>query len=161
MCGLLFTGVTVTFLPMHLTGLLGMPRRVYTYAPDLGSDALNLVSSAGSVLIAAAIGLLLFDVARHLRPTDRVDVDPWHAGTLEWLPLGNYGSRGIALVMSREPRWDQPGLREEVDRGEHYLRPRSAACSRSRRWFDGRGTPIADRSAGRSMSGEARGFPCT
>jgi cytochrome c oxidase subunit I+III len=120
-CGLLFAGVNVTFLPMHLTGLYGMPRRVYTYAPGLGWDALNLVSSAGSVLIAAGIGLLLFDVARHLRPADRVDVNPWNAGTLEWLALGNYGSRSIPLVTSREPLWDQPGLRGEVDRGEHYL----------------------------------------
>jgi cytochrome c oxidase subunit I+III len=102
-----------------------MPRRVYTYAPGLGWDLLNLVSSAGSVLIAAAIGLLLVDVARHLRPADRVDVNPWNAGTLEWLPLGNYGARSIPLVTSREPLWDQPGLRGEVERGEHYL-PRTA-----------------------------------
>jgi cytochrome c oxidase subunit I+III len=120
-CGLLFTGVNVTFLPMHLTGLLGMPRRVYTYQAGLGWDALNLVSSLGAVLIAAAVALLLADVARHLRLRDTVDADPWRAGTLEWLPHGNYGTRSIPHVESPYPLWDQPGLSGEVERGEHYL----------------------------------------
>ena len=120
-CGLLFAGVNVTFLPMHLTGLLGMPRRVYTYPAGLGWEGLNLVSSLAAVLIAAAVALFLVDVARHLRLTDKVDVNPWNAATLEWLPLGNYGARSTPLVESREPLWDRPSLREEVDRGEHYL----------------------------------------
>jgi cytochrome c oxidase subunit I+III len=120
-CGLLFTGVHVTFLPMHLTGLLGMPRRVYTYPSGLGLEWPNLVSSLGSVLIAAGVALFLVDVGRHLRVADKIDVNPWDAGTLEWLPLGRYGARSIPLVESREPLWDRPSLRDEVDRGEHYL----------------------------------------
>ncbi len=127
--GLLFAGVNVTFLPMHLTGLLGMPRRVYTYQAGLGWDGLNLLSSAGSVLIAAAVALLLVDVAKRLRPRDKVDVDPWSAGTLEWLPHGHYGMRSIPHVESSYPLWDQPGLAGEVDRGEHYL-PGTATGSR-------------------------------
>ena len=66
-CGLLFAGVNVTFLPMHLTGLLGMPRRVYTYPAGLGLEWPNLVSSVGSVLIAAGVAVFLVDVCRHLR----------------------------------------------------------------------------------------------
>ncbi len=120
-CGLLFTGVHVTFLPMHLTGLLGMPRRVYTYPAGLGLEWPNLVSSVGSLLIAAGIALFLVDVGRHLRVADKVDVNPWNAATLEWLPLGRYGARSIPLVESREPLWDRASLRDEVDRGEHYL----------------------------------------
>jgi cytochrome c oxidase subunit I+III len=120
-CGLLFTGVHVTFLPMHLTGLLGMPRRVYTYPSGLGLEWTNLVSSVGSVLIAAGVALFLVDVCRHLRLADKIDVNPWDAGTLEWLPLGHYGARSIPLVESREPLWDRPSLRDEVDRGEHLL----------------------------------------
>ena len=120
-CGLLFAGVNVTFLPMHLTGLLGMPRRVYTYPAGLGWEGLNLVSSLAAVLIAAAVAVFLVDVARHLRSMDKVDVNPWGAATLEWLPLGNYGARSIPLVDSREPLWDRPSLREEVDSGGHYL----------------------------------------
>jgi cytochrome c oxidase subunit I+III len=120
-CGLLFAGVTVTFLPMHLTGLLGMPRRVYTYPPGLGWEWLNLVSSAGAALIAAAVALFVADVVLHLRPSDRVDANPWRAATLEWLPLGNYGARSIPRVASRDPLWDRPELRAEVERGAHYL----------------------------------------
>jgi cytochrome c oxidase subunit I+III len=120
-CGLLFAGVNVTFLPMHLTGLLGMPRRVYTYPPGLGWDWLNLISSLGALLLAAAVVLLLLDVARHLRPRDVVDADPWRAGTLEWLPHARYGTRSIPRVESRYPLWDRPELHEEVTRGEHYL----------------------------------------
>ena len=126
---LLFAGVHVTFLPMHLTGLFGMPRRVYTYQAGLGWDGLNLTSSAGSVLIAAAVGLLVLDVLRHLRPRDRVDANPWAAGTLDWLPHGPYGTRSIPAVRSAYPLWDQPGLRDEVARGEHYL-PGSATGRR-------------------------------
>ena len=119
--GLMFTGVHITFLPMHLTGLLGMPRRAYTYPAGLGLEWPNLVSSVGSVLIAAGVALFLVDVCRHLRVAGKVDVNPWNATTLEWLPLGNYGTRSIPLVESREPLWDRPSLRVEVDRGEHYL----------------------------------------
>ena len=120
--GLLFAGVNVTFLPMHLTGLLGMPRRVYTYQAGLGWDGLNLVSSLGSVLIAAAVALLLLDIGRHLRSGGaEVDTDPWRAGTLEWLPHAGYGMRSIPRVESRYPLWDRPELRDEVKRGEHYL----------------------------------------
>ena len=79
------------------------------------------MSSVAAVLIAAGVAVFLVDVARHLRSTDKVDVNPWGASTLEWLPLGNYGARSIPLVESREPLWDRPSLREEVDRGEHYL----------------------------------------
>ncbi len=120
-CGLLFVGVNVTFLPMHLTGLRGMPRRVYTYQAGLGWEWLNLISSLGSVLIAGAVALLLLDIVRHLRSRDEVDVDPWRAGTLEWLPHAGYGTRSIPHVESRYPLWDQAALREEVKRGEHYL----------------------------------------
>jgi cytochrome c oxidase subunit I+III len=120
-CGLLFAGVNVAFLPMHLTGLLGMPRRVYTYPAGLGWEWPNLVSTAGAALIAVAMLLLAIDLARHVRPAHSVDVDPWRAPTLEWLPLGPYGPRSIPRVESRHPLWDQPGLREEVAAGAHYL----------------------------------------
>jgi cytochrome c oxidase subunit I+III len=120
-CGLLFAGVNVTFFPMHATGLLGMPRRVYTYPPGLSWEWPNLVSSLGAVLLAAGVLLFLVDLALHLRIADRVDADPWNAPTLEWLPRAHYGTRSIPRVTSREPLWDQPTLREEVDRGQHYL----------------------------------------
>jgi cytochrome c oxidase subunit I len=65
--GLMFVGVNVAFFPMHVTGLAGMPRRVYTYAPELGWDGLNLASTIGAFMIAAGVALFLVDFARRFR----------------------------------------------------------------------------------------------
>ena len=120
-CALMFVGVNLTFFPMHLAGLLGMPRRVWTYLPGLGWELPNLLASVGAAVLASGFGLAFFDIVRRLRLASRVDVDPWHAPTLEWLPLDNFGTRSIPRIESREPLWDNPGLRQEVDAGRHYL----------------------------------------
>jgi cytochrome c oxidase subunit I+III len=120
-CGLLFAGVNLTFFPMHLSGLLGMPRRVYTYPPGLHWEWPNLLSSLGAGLLATAVVLFLLDLVLHLRVTGKVDTNPWNAATLEWLPLDNYGARSIPRIESRDPLWDRPALREEVASGQHYL----------------------------------------
>ena len=119
---LMFIGFNVAFLPMHLTGLWGMPRRVFTYPTGLGWDALNLVSTVGAFVLAAGVLLFLWDIARKLRPTygDTVG-NIWGAGTLEWLPNNTYSARSIPLITSREPLWDQPGLAEDVRAGRYYL----------------------------------------
>ncbi|HEU0030064.1 MAG TPA: cbb3-type cytochrome c oxidase subunit I, partial [Kofleriaceae bacterium] len=111
-CALMFLGMNLTFLPMHLSGLLGMPRRVWTYPAGLGWEPWNLLSTAGAFVLAAGVALVLLDLLLHLRPSGKVDVNPWNAGTLEWLPLDNYASRSIPLVTSRDPLWDRPTLRE-------------------------------------------------
>ncbi|MCL4182944.1 MAG: cbb3-type cytochrome c oxidase subunit I, partial [Burkholderiaceae bacterium] len=118
---LMIVGFTITFLPMHVTGLLGMPRRVATYAPDLGWDGWNLASTLGAYVLAAGIALLLFDVVRTLRRPARAHADPWRGATLEWLPGGAYGSRSIPDVRSGDPLWAQPGLAAEVAEGRHWL----------------------------------------
>ena len=120
-CGLMFVGMNVTFFPMHVSGLLGMPRRVWTYPEGLGWEPWNLLSTAGAFVFAAGVALVLLDLLLHLRPAGKVDTNPWNAGTLEWLPLDNYAARSIPRVTSREPLWDQPSLRTEVDEGRHYL----------------------------------------
>jgi cytochrome c oxidase subunit I+III len=120
--GLVFVGFNVAFLPMHLTGLLGMPRRVYTYAPEMGWDALNLVSTVGAFTIAAGVALLVIDLARRFRMSAEGNAgNVWGAGTLEWLPTGNYSSRSIPLVASREPLWDQANLAADVEAGRYFL----------------------------------------
>jgi heme/copper-type cytochrome/quinol oxidase subunit 1 len=65
--GLMFGGFNVAFFPMHITGLLGMPRRVYTYAPEMGWGGLNLLSTVGAFVFAAGVLLFFVDVARTLR----------------------------------------------------------------------------------------------
>ncbi|WP_420473739.1 cbb3-type cytochrome c oxidase subunit I [Noviherbaspirillum sp. ST9] len=121
-CGLMFVGFNVAFFPMHITGLAGMPRRVYTYAEYLGWGPLNMVSTIGAFIIAAGVLVFLVDLARNFRPTGGQNAgNVWDAGTLEWLPNDNYGTRSIPIVSSAEPLWDQPGLGEEVDAGRYYL----------------------------------------
>ncbi len=120
-CGLMFGGFNLAFFPMHISGLLGMPRRVWTYSDTLGWDIWNLLSTIGAFVLAAGFFIALLDLLLHLRPAGKVNVNPWNAGTLEWLPLDNYGVRSIPRITSREPLWDTPSLREEVDRGQHYL----------------------------------------
>ncbi|WP_140631481.1 cbb3-type cytochrome c oxidase subunit I [Methylibium rhizosphaerae] len=119
--GLMFGGFHVAFFPMHVSGLLGMPRRVYTYAGDLGWNGWNLVSTAGAFALAAGVALFFFDAVRTWRRAHRPHGNPWNAATLEWLPQGDYGARSIPWVRSREPLWRQPGLAGEVEAGAHWL----------------------------------------
>ena len=119
---LMFVGFNVAFFPMHMTGLLGMPRRVYTYEAGLGWDVLNLISTVGAFVLAGGIALFVIDLMRRFRPSfDAAAGDVWNAGTLEWLPTSTYATRSIPRIRSREPLWDQPGLSEDVDAGRYYL----------------------------------------
>ena len=127
---LMFAGLHITFFPMHLTGLMGMPRRVYTYLPGRELDLLNLVSTIGAFVMAAGVLLFLVDLARRFRFT--VDDDAgniYGGGTLEWLPTGLYSTRSIPLVTSRDPLWDRPELSQEVAEGRYFL-PNSATGRR-------------------------------
>jgi cytochrome c oxidase subunit I+III len=128
--GLLFVGVNLTFFPMHVTGLAGMPRRVYTYGDATGWGPLNLVSTIGAFTIAAAVVLFLADFARRYRFASEDNAgNVWQAGTLEWLPNGNYSIRSIPRVDSAYPLWDRPELAQEVKDGRWYL-PGSATGER-------------------------------
>jgi cytochrome c oxidase subunit I+III len=128
--GLVFVGFNVAFFPMHITGLAGMPRRVYSYPEGLGWDALNLVSTVGAFMIAAGVALFIVDVARRFRMSAEGNAgNVWNAGTLEWLPNGNYSNRSIPTVAGLYPLWDHPALAKEVEEGAHYL-PGSATGTR-------------------------------
>jgi cytochrome c oxidase subunit I+III len=120
-CALMFVGFNVAFFPMHLSGLLGMPRRVWTYSDTLGWDVWNLLSTIGAFVLATGFAVALLDLLLHFRPGEKINTNPWGAGTLEWLPQDNFGVRSIPRITSREPLWDNPSLRDEVDRGQHYL----------------------------------------
>jgi cytochrome c oxidase subunit I+III len=120
--GLIFSGFNIAFLPMHVTGLIGMPRRVYTYPAGMGWDALNLVSTLGAFILALGVLVFLIDLARNLRPTSAEPAgDIWQANTLEWLPNHTFAARSIPIVTSRDPLWDQPNLARDVEAGRYYL----------------------------------------
>lgn len=121
-CGLMFLGFNVAFLPMHLTGLRGMPRRVWTYPSGLGWDTLNLISTIGAAVLAAGILLFLVDVSRSFRlARDRPAGNVWGAGTLEWLSQDHFAARSVPIVQSRDPLWHQPNLAQDVEAGNYYL----------------------------------------
>ncbi|HEX4298370.1 MAG TPA: cytochrome c oxidase subunit I [Devosia sp.] len=119
-----FIGFNVAFLPMHLTGLMGMPRRVYTYPVDPGLDAVNLTSTLGSLLLGVGILLLVINVVLSLRQPRTAPANPWDAPTLEWAmssPPPPYNFAVIPTIESRHPLWEdrlQPGGdRSVLDRG--------------------------------------------
>jgi cytochrome c oxidase subunit I+III len=121
---LIFAGFNVTFLPMHLTGMRGMVRRVFTYAEGLGFEWLNLVSTVGAFILAAGFAVFVWDVVRPRRGQPYSERNPWRAGTLEWLtemPGQPWGVRSIPEVDSRYPLWDQPEIVRHVDEGRFYL----------------------------------------
>ena len=118
---LMFGGFNTAFFPMHITGIHGMPRRVYTYAPDLGWNALNMVSTIGAFVFASGVLLFFIDVVRTLRRPGRDPGNPWNAASLEWLPSEDYATRSIPQIESGDPLWDQPRLAQEVEEGRHWL----------------------------------------
>ena len=106
---IVFIGFNVAFFPMHITGLLGMPRRIYTYPDGVGWNAVNMISTIGSVILAAGILLYVIVVLKGLRSTVRAGDNPWDAPSLEWAtpsPPPHYNFAVIPYVTSRHPLWE-------------------------------------------------------
>ncbi|WPB55847.1 cbb3-type cytochrome c oxidase subunit I [Xylophilus sp. GOD-11R] len=119
--GLMFAGFNLAFFPMHIAGLMGMPRRVYTYASGLGWELPNLLSTVGAFVFAAGVALCLGDLVRTLARRSGPHRDPWQAPSLEWVAGDDYGVRSIPQVDSREPLWQRPTLAREIEDGAHWL----------------------------------------
>jgi cytochrome c oxidase subunit 1 len=105
---LLFIGFNVAFFPMHILGLMGMPRRVYTYPADMGWGLWNLVSTGGAFMIAAGALLFVGNVAISLRRGAPAGDNPWEASSLEWAtasPPPAYNFAHTPVVRTREPLW--------------------------------------------------------
>ncbi|MBW3563290.1 MAG: cytochrome c oxidase subunit I [Acidobacteria bacterium] len=120
----MFIGFNIAFLPMHFTGLRGMPRRVFTYPSNLGWDTLNLVSTIGAFILGIGIAIIVWDVVRPKKNDPMSERNPWNAGTLEWVPKmppEAWGIRTIPEIDSRYPIWDQPNFLRDVDQGRFYL----------------------------------------
>lgn len=105
---LAFIGFNVAFFPMHISGLRGMPRRVYTYPAEMGWDTLNLVSTLGATLFVVSFLVFLYNVAASARGGHVAGDNPWDASTLEWAtasPPPPHNFHRIPFVTSREPLW--------------------------------------------------------
>ena len=110
---LMFVGFNVAFFPMHLSGLRGMPRRVYSYPVGLGLETLNFVSTIGAGILAAGAVLFLVNLFLSVRREEKAGPDPWRGDTLEWSeqsPPENAQFARIPVVRSRHPMWDQATL---------------------------------------------------
>ncbi len=122
---LLFVGVNVTFFPMHIVGLMGMPRRVYTYSDDLGWGIYNLISTIGVVtMIVPGIGVFIWNVVRSLRRGEPAGNNPWGGDTLEWAtssPPAEHGWSVLPIVHSRHPMWDQDDLHSGDERTVKFV----------------------------------------
>jgi cytochrome c oxidase subunit I+III len=118
---------------MHISGLLGMPRRIYTYEPGLGWDALNLASTIGSYILSLGILVTMINFIWSRKHGKEAGPDPWRGESLEWAtesPPEPYNFRVIPVIRSRNPLWDQ---RDEFGRlhldGVHGLEHQTLGSS--------------------------------
>ena len=106
---LLYIGFFLTFGPMHLAGMLGMPRRIFTYEPDRGWELWNQLATLGALIQAPSYLIFALNVVLSLRYGRVAGNDPWDAWTLEWSttsPPPSYNFEEIPVVHSRRPLWD-------------------------------------------------------
>jgi cytochrome c oxidase subunit 1 len=106
---LMLIGFNLTFFPMHFVGLLGMPRRTYTYPASLGFDTLNMIETVGAFILMVAFLVFIVNVIKTTRAPRNAPADPWNGATLEWSipsppPEWNFGQ--TPQVHSRDPLWE-------------------------------------------------------
>jgi cytochrome c oxidase subunit I+III len=121
---LFFVGFNLTFFPMHILGLRGMPRRVYTYPAELPWANLNLLASAGVVFMTAGVVVFIGNFFWSMRHGEVAGNNPWGASTLEWAtssPPPDCNFLDLPTVSSRDPLWDDPenqpivgGLQDDI-----------------------------------------------
>ena len=108
---LIALGFQLAFFPMHISGMMGMPRRVYTYPAGLGLELTNLLSTLGSMVLALGLFLFLANIVRSLHRGELAGPNPWHAAGLEWATSSSppaYNFAHVPVVESRTPLWDAP-----------------------------------------------------
>ncbi|MFL5839722.1 MAG: cytochrome c oxidase subunit I, partial [Thermoleophilaceae bacterium] len=143
-----FIGTGITFFPMHIVGLLGMPRRVYTYPGRMGWAPYNLIESIGSYLIALGLLMVVANLVRSWFRGPPAGDNPWGGATLEWSttsPPPDYNYPVIPKVSSAYPMWDPDDRTEDarkLERGELVLEAGHLTPTSS--WLDGRFDEVID-----------------
>jgi len=106
---LMLIGFNVTFFPMHILGLNGMPRRVYTYPAGLGFETLNRIETVGSFILALSFAVFLYNIFKTSRGPRNAPADPWNGATLEWSipsPPQEWNFAEVPVVHSRDALWE-------------------------------------------------------
>jgi cytochrome c oxidase subunit 1 len=106
---LMLIGFNVTFFPMHILGLNGMPRRVYTYPPGLGFETLNQVETVGAFILALSFAVFLYNIFKTSKGPKNAGADPWNGATLEWSipsPPQEWNFAEVPEVHSRDTLWE-------------------------------------------------------
>jgi cytochrome c oxidase subunit 1 len=106
---LFIVGVNVAFFPMHILGLNGMPRRIYTYLAETGWGPLNTLSTLGAVVVVLSVALFIVNAAMSWRGGRLAGANPWDSYGLEWAtpsPAPNYNFVNTPVVLGRHPLWD-------------------------------------------------------
>jgi cytochrome c oxidase subunit 1 len=114
---ILFVGFNLTFFPMHIVGLKGMTRRVYTYPPEMPWAGINLLSTIGAGVLAIGGVVFLVNVIRSKRMGANADANPWEAPTLEWAaasPPANYNFVRLPVVSGLHPLWEPKDCRGQL-----------------------------------------------
>ena len=137
---LIIVGFNLTFFPMHILGLQGMPRRVYTYQPDMAWYGLNMFVSLSAIILVAGFLVFFIDAIRSARRGPLAPDNPWNAPTLEWAtnsPPPSYNFARMPIVSGPNPLWEQPdalsvasGLR--TDRREFLITTLTKATPEAR-----------------------------
>jgi len=105
---LIMLGQNVTFFPMHFVGLDGMPRRIYTYADNMGWDFWNGVTTGGAFILVLGFLLVMDNIGRHWKNGEPAPSDPWDGRTLEWSipsPPPEYNFEEIPIVRGLDDWW--------------------------------------------------------
>jgi cytochrome c oxidase subunit 1 len=106
---LMLIGFNLTFFPMHIVGLHGMPRRVYTYSAGFGFETLNLIETVGSFILASSFLVFMYNVLKTWKSGAKAPADPWNGATLEWAipsPPQEFNFPEYITVHSRDPLWE-------------------------------------------------------
>lgn len=139
----MFIGFNLGFFPMHIVGLLGMPRRIYTYAAGLGLQPMNELMTCGAFILGIGILMSMINLLISVRSGELAGRNPWNSDGLEWetdSPPKPYATSHIPTVITRHPLWDDHD--EEADPNDDRLLD-EARLTLTTSWLDARPLSVA------------------